>query len=143
MSRLCVCSILYLIALPGCMTGSHSQKGVELAMKQYDHLIKKMDTDSIALLYAPDGELGKMARGRDSIRVFLSKFRSMSVLSQQSTSEMVQLQGDTARQEGSYKQIVVVTAHDTVTVKGKYAATWIWTEPTGWLIKKMTTELVK
>lgn len=31
---------------------------MELAMNQYDHLIKNMDADSIALLYTPDGDLG-------------------------------------------------------------------------------------
>jgi hypothetical protein len=44
---------------------------MEQAMQKYDRYILKMDVDSIALLYTPDGELGKMARGRDSIRRFL------------------------------------------------------------------------
>ena len=123
----------------GCNNATHNKAGVESAMQQYDHFIQKMDTDSIALLYAPDGDLGKMAHGRDSIRRFLAGFKNMKVLSQVSTSDTILFQGDTALQKGTYHQTVIVSAKDTVKVKGAYAATWRWADKQGWLIQRMET----
>ena len=126
-----------------CCKQQHNQKEVELAMKQYDHLIQKMDMDSIALLYTADGDLGSMAHGRDSIRKFLAGFKNMKVLSQISTSDSTTINADTALQKGFYKQTVIVSANDTVRVKGAYTATWLWVPENGWLIKKMETKPVQ
>jgi ketosteroid isomerase-like protein len=128
------------LSVLACNNPGHNKAGVESAMQQYDHFIQKMDTDSIALLYAPDGDLGKMAHGRDSIRRFLGGFKNMQVLSQASTSDTVQLKGDTALQTGTYHQTVIVSAKDTVKVKGAYTATWRWTDKQGWLIQRMETK---
>lgn len=137
-------AVLYALLAAGltaaaCNNPGHNKAGVASAMKQYDHFILKMDTDSIALLYAPDGDLGKMAHGRDSIRRFLAGFKNMQVLSQASTSDTVLLKGDTALQTGTYHQTVIVSAKDTVKVKGAYKATWRWTDKEGWLIQQMET----
>ena len=109
-------------------------------MKEYDRLIKKMDADSIALLYTQDGDLGTIAHGRDSIRNFLSIFKNVKVMSQSSTSDSVNIIADTAYQKGTYKQVVVVSPKDTLTVKGTYSAVWLWIKPNGWHIKKMHTK---
>ncbi|MER3465366.1 MAG: hypothetical protein C4329_14080 [Chitinophagaceae bacterium] len=37
--------------------------------------LQKTDADSIAYMFTPDGELGNVAKGRDSIRHFLSSFK--------------------------------------------------------------------
>lgn len=42
----------------------HSKSEIESAMRQYDHYIQKMDTDSIASMFTPDGDLGDVAHGR-------------------------------------------------------------------------------
>jgi len=39
------------------------------------HYLQKTDADSIAYMFTPDGELGNVAKGRDSIRHFLSSFK--------------------------------------------------------------------
>jgi hypothetical protein len=114
--------------------------GVEAAMKQYDHLIQKMDADSIALLYAPDGRLGNMAVGRDSIKKFLSSFKNVEVLSQASTTKFISLINDTAIQKGTYQQTDVLSKEDTVIVKGEYTARWEWLKDEGWHIKSMETK---
>ena len=121
-------------------TKKHSANGVEAAMLQYNHLIQKMDADSISLLYTADGDLGTMANGRDSIRNFLLRFKNMHVLTQSSVPDSIQLNGDTSLQTGSYKQKVVVAPKDTVNVKGTFTAKWVWTGQSGWLIKKMETK---
>ena len=112
-------------------------------MKQYNHLIQKLDADSIALLYAPDGNLGNIAHGRDSIRNFLLTFKNLKVLSQTSTTEFLKVNRDTSLQKGTYHQIVVVAAKDTVNVKGEYTALWVWIPKSGWHIKRMETKPIK
>ena len=119
------------------------KSGVEKRMKYYDHLIQKLDADSIALLYTPDGKLGAMAQGRDSIKNFLSTFKNIQVLSQQSTSDSIIIINDTAIQKGFYTQKDVVNNKDTITVKGKYTTTWQWMPNDGWHIKKMETQPIK
>jgi hypothetical protein len=126
----------------------HSPDNEELtgAMKNYDRLILKTDADSIALLYTVDGQLGDVARGRDSIRKFLYKFRDFKVLVQTSTIDTVQITRDTGYLAGSYFQRVIVpnqAAGDTVSVKGNFQSTWIKVEGYGWLIKKMQTQPLK
>ena len=136
--------ILFCTALLfSCSTSSHNKKGVEAAIKQYDHLILKLDADSIALLYAPDGDLGNMAHGRDAIRKFLLTFNNLKVLSQSSVTGSIKLNGDSSLQKGVYKQTVVISGKDTVTVKGAYTATWLWMGKNGWHIKRMETVPIK
>lgn len=133
----------FLALLVSCSTGRHNKKGVELAMKQYDHLILNLDADSIALLYAPDGDLGNIAHGRDSIRNFLLTFKNLKVLSQISNTEFIKVSGDSAFQKGNYHQTVVVAAKNTVHVKGEYSAKWVWIANSGWHIKRMETKPIK
>ena len=97
-----------------------------------------MDADSIALLYMPDGDLGDIAHGRDSIKKFLSSFKNLSVLSQSSTTDSIEIHGDSSLQKGTYHQVVLLSGKDTVKVKGKYIATWLWIQD-GWHIKHMVT----
>lgn len=122
-----------------CTSSKHSASTVEAAMHEYDRLIKNMDADSIALLYTPNGELGKMAKGRDSIRNFLLSFKDLHVLSQLSLTDSLHISKDSAYQTGTYKQIVLLNSKDTVTVKGRYFANWLWLPKTGWHIQRMDT----
>jgi ketosteroid isomerase-like protein len=138
-----ILTVFTLMMLLCCTQQQHNKNEVEMAMKQYDHLIQKMDMDSIALFYTPDGDLGSMAHGRDSIRKFLAGFKNMKVLSQISTSDSTTINADTALQKGFYNQTVIVSANDTVRVKGAYTATWLWVRQNGWLIKKMETKPVQ
>ena len=135
--------LIMLALIVSCNSSKHNIKGVELAMKQYDHLILKLDADSIALLYAPDGKLGNIAHGRDSIRNFLLTFKNLKVLSQTSNTQFLKVNGDTSLQKGTYHQTVVVADKDTVNVKGEYTATWVWIPKSGWHIKNMETKPIK
>lgn len=134
--------IIYFISLFSCNTTSHNKnkEGVENAMKYYDHLILKLDADSIAMLYTADGKLGDIATGRDSIKKFLSSFKNVAVLSQSSTTGSVKIIRDTAIQTGTYTQTDLVSGKDTVKVKGTYIARWQWMRKAGWHIKRMETK---
>ena len=135
---LCFFLIIF-IPLFSCNASRHNKNGVELAMKQYDHLILKLDADSIALLYTPDGDMGGIAHGRDSIRNFLLTFKNLRVLSQSSNTSFIKMSGDSSLQKGTYHQTVIVAGKDTLNVKGEYTATWIWISKSGWHIKRMET----
>jgi SnoaL-like domain len=122
-----------------CRSKEHNAESVEQAMQKYNRYILRMDVDSIAFLYTPDGELGKMARGRDSIRRFLENFKKYKVLSQVSKTNLINIHRDTALQSGLYTQKVIVPVNDTVTVKGLFSTKWIWMDSTGWHIQRMET----
>lgn len=137
------CSTICLLLIPVVLASScryrHEKQEIEAAMQTYDRLIKKMDADSIALLYAPDGDLGGVAKGRESIRNFLSGFKNVDVLSQTSSTASITVKNDSATQKGSYHQVVLVDQKDTVTVSGTYSALWVFTEGS-WHIKSMATK---
>ena len=135
-----ICFFFILITVfSACRATGHTPESVEQAMQKYNRYILKMDVDSIALLYAPDGELGKMARGRDSIRRFLENFKNYKVLSQSSKTSLIKISHDTALQSGQYTQKVIIPENDTVTVKGLFSTNWIWIDSTGWHIQRMET----
>ena len=139
---LLITALCALCALP-CLAQSKTKEGVEQAMKTYDRLILGMSADSISMIYAPDGELGTMARGRDSIRNFLNTFKNFRVLSQSSETVNIAIDKDSAFQTGTYRQTVIIPSRDTVSVKGNFTALWIWTGASGWLIRRMETKPVK
>ena len=134
-------SFLCIFFLFSCISTRHNKNkaGVESAMKKYDNLIFKLDTDSISLLFTPNGNLGNIAIGRDSIKRFLSSFKNIRVLSQSSTTSSVIISGDSAIQKGSYIQTDLIAEKDTIKVKGDYETVWQWLRQKGWLIKKITT----
>ncbi len=128
------------IGLTSCTSSRPTRKGVVAAMHHYDELILHLNADSIAMLYMPDGNLGDIAIGRDSIRKFLSSFKNVQVLSQVSTTDSLSIQKNIALQKGHYTQSDIVSGKDTIHVKGSYTATWQWNKKDGWLIKKMSTK---
>ena len=135
--------LLFTLLLCHCQPAHHNKKGIEAAMHYYDHLIKNVDADSIAMLFTTDGNLSGMAKGRDSIKKFLTAFKNVWVLSQTSTTIAITINGDSAIQNGNYYQTVVINQKDTLKVKGKYVANWLWLKNEGWHIKRMTTEPMK
>ena len=130
---------LIITFFPACRPKQRSEDTVEQAMQKYNRYILKMDVDSIALLYTPDGELGKIARGRDSIRNFLENFKKYKVLSQSFKSNLINVNMDTALQSGLYTQKLIVPVNDTIIVKGLFSTKWIWMDSTGWHIQRMET----
>ena len=135
--------VAILLILFSCHTVRHNTSEVEASMNQYNHLIQKLDADSIALLYTPDGNLGDIAIGRDAIKKLLASFKGVTVLSQTSTTTSIKIVNDTALQTGNYVQTDILSGKDTVIVKGEYTAKWQWMGNDGWHIKRMTTKPVK
>ena len=132
-------SLFILLLATACGRHPHDKQEVLTAMQQYDRLIQEMDADSIALLYAADGDLGGIARGRDSIRRFLSSFKNVKVWEASSSTDSLLMDHDSAILSGHYRQTGVIDGKDTFHVKGTYHANWIRVEGEGWRIKAMST----
>ncbi|MFS8083645.1 MAG: hypothetical protein ACMG51_09345 [Ginsengibacter sp.] len=135
--------IFFAIIFFSCATSKHEEKNVEATMQYYNHLIRNLDADSIALLFTPDGNLGGIAKGRDSIRRFLSTFKNIEVLSQRSSTNFLKITKDSALQKGLYWQQDVVNKKDTFNVKGEFTARWQKFGKENWLLKEMQTKTIK
>lgn len=131
--------VLIVGSILSCST-THNSTGVEKALGNYDQLIQRMDAQAISMLFTPDGHLGDMASGRDSIRIFLSSFKNVQVIAQNSTSDSIKMIEDTAFQNGSYHQTDIINGKDTLHVQGTYSATWVWIKGNGWLLKNIRTQ---
>lgn len=132
-------ALFVLLIVPSC-NKSHSKTEIESSMKKYDHLIQKMDIDSISLMFTPNGDLGDVAHGRSWIKRYLSGFTNVKVLEQNSASNSIQINADSATQTGTYTQVTVISPGDTARLKGDYIARWIWNKNTGWLLQSITTK---
>jgi len=139
-SKIINCSfiLLFLLSMSSCNKG-HNKSEIESAMKQYDHLIQKLDADSISLMFTADGSLGDVAHGRSWIKRYLSTFKNVKVLLQKSTSDSILIAGDSSVQKGTYTQIVIISPGDTARLKGNYTAKWLWSKTGGWLLSSMNT----
>ena len=117
----------------------HEKKEIDAAMREYDRVLQTMDVDAIASLYDEEGDLGDQAHGREEITMFLSQFKNIDVIMQASTTNNIDMLGDSAVQTGSYVQIDVVEKKDTVTVRGIYKVLWKW-DGEEWKVKRMETQ---
>src|ERR1700712_2274986 len=135
---LCISSCFCMICMAWLIP--HKDQEIESAMNQYNRYILSMNTDSIASIFTPDGDLGDVAHGRDSIRRFLYRFKDFRVLSQTSSSNSISVSGDSALQKGKYWQTTIIPPQDTVHVKGNFTTKWIWLDGSGWKIKRIDTQ---
>lgn len=122
---------------------AHSDSEIEAAMHHYNSLILSMNADSISSMFTPDGKLGDVAQGRDSIKRFLSSFVNSKVLSQTSRTMSIELKNDSATQTGMYFQTAVLDGKDTLHLKGNYTVNWKWLNKEGWKIKKIITQPIQ
>jgi ketosteroid isomerase-like protein len=134
--------ILCAFVVASCANKKHE---IEQLMSQYDKLTFKMNGDSLADLYTPDGELGgkgmKTYAGRDSIRKFLKSFdpKSITLISNSTHSKSITFKGDTAVVEGTYEQKAKLAQGDTGTYLGTFTAKCLKSEGNKWHIRKMYT----
>lgn len=126
------------VSLPGCKNGHQNQEILD-KMRDYDRFLVKMAVDSLSNLYGPEGALGEVAKGPDSIRKFLARFSNYRVLFNESTTDSIRMIGDTAYQVGKYHQTTILPNKDTIRVSGKFFASWDFLENGGWRIRKMST----
>lgn len=128
--------LFVLVGLMAVSCGRNLNKDVEAAMDKYDAMILGKDVNGIALMFAEDGEMAApgMASvyGRDNIRQFLEQFSGVQVLKQQSITDSIVWNADTAIQYGTYYQRARVNERE-IEVRGMFQADWI-TQPGGELM---------
>ena len=141
--RVKVSSFLFFTVLyfaVSCKT-AHNKSEIESAMQRYNYFIQKVNADSIALLFMPEGNLGTVAHGQEAIRKFLLQYKDINVVSQVSTTNSIIIAGDSAVQKGAYKQTDILPAHtDTLKVSGTFTAKWQWDKQHKWRIQSMETK---
>ena len=69
----------------------------------------------------------------------LKLIKSFKVLEQKSTSNSIQIKGDSALQKGFYNQVAVV-GKDTYRIKKPFTVHWNWVNKKEWLIKRFDAE---
>lgn len=128
---------LAVVLVSACSSGDSDQ--IEARMSEYDSHIRKMDADAIAQMYTPDGWLGEV-QGRDSIAIFLKSFSNVNLVEYETKTMNITVTGDSAIQEGRYRQVVIVNPPDTLFLSGDYETKWRKIDGQ-WYVRRMGTTL--
>jgi ketosteroid isomerase-like protein len=131
--------LLLIFFVLSCTRQQHTKEEIEQAMNNYDSLILKQDPAAIAQAFTPDGRLGNAATGRENIQQLLSQITKFKVIEQTSTTNNIQIRGDSALQQGTYIQLDVDAKNDTVKAMGTFTCKWKWIDGEGWKIKHIVT----
>jgi uncharacterized protein (TIGR02246 family) len=117
---------------------------LDAATARYAGFVHAMAADSIASMYAPDGEMLGAGmhpiQSPDSIRAFLSSFTNVRVDSQSMSRDAITI-GDTESVVwGTYTQAATVTGQPQVHVSGRFVAEWVRRADGTWKIRRMLTQ---
>jgi outer membrane lipoprotein-sorting protein len=125
--------------------GNKEEKGVLSSLQKYDRYLLTLDADSLATIFAENGELGQEGQqsitGRETIRTYMKSFTNIKIYENRSESESIQFSGDSAVQKGKYDQRLSFHS-DTVQVTGEFNAVWVKENGNDWLLRKMMTKPV-
>jgi len=104
-------------------------EAVEKAMHDYAATLRAGTPEAVSLSYTADGELllpGLPAlHGRDAIKDFLSPMAATTeVESVEIQTQTLEVNGKTANQWGSYRQVAGAKGQPKQTYEGRYAALW-------------------
>ncbi len=137
--------LLALVLLAAC---ADRKSEIEKAVRQYDQLTFRMNADSLADSYLPNGVLSgkgmKKFIGRDSIRKFLKSFHTADIhlISNSTKAQSITFNRDTAIVNGTYEQKAKLAQGDTGFYTGTFSAKW-FKENNRWLLADMYTVPVK
>src|SRR5262249_51945160 len=130
-----------LVGLAAC--GVRSAPSLDESLARYNRFVRHEYGDSIALLYAPDGELGlpgrAPVRGPDSIRTFLASFTAVRVDSSAMWVDSISVTDSGVVQYGGYYQQATVEGQPPVRATGRFVALWRLRPDGYWLLRRMRT----
>jgi len=128
-------------------TATHSLEAQARAMMdQYAQATLKMDAQTIAAFYLPDGgayDNGRLqAQGPDAIFNFLNSFTGVVQVDQyQTTITSAQVNGNHVTLTGTYQQSYTMLANkQTGSASGQFTVEWVRQADGKWLIQKMQTQ---
>jgi len=136
-------SMLTVSAVTICSCSPAVKETPQDTIRKYERFVLEMKADSIAQLFTTDAEVGHenqpVIKGRDSIYSFLSSFKNVRVISNRDYIESSSVKNDSAIVDGHYKQTVIISNKDTVSVAGKFTAIMVRDKNKTWFIAKMKT----
>ena len=114
-------------AAPGADAAARSE--IEAATSRYARFLRTGPADSLAAMYAADGELlspGMAAvRGPAAILAFMAPFASLATVeSADMTSDALTVSGSSAMQWGNYRQTVIPRGQARGEFRGRFVAEW-------------------
>lgn len=134
------------MALVACVSSTSpnvdARATIEAGMKRYGELLKAQDSDAIAELFVPDGEMGTDGsapqRGREVIRSFLKSFANVKVLSDELSITSINVEADTAIARETYHQVAQVGTDTPLDLHGRLAAEWRRQNDGRWLSQRVS-----
>lgn len=127
-----------MFGLAACRVTSTPDLSASLA--QYSSFVRRQLGDSIAALYAPDGELvtpERAVRGPAAIRTFLAGFTNVKVDSAAMWADSVAITDTGIVQWGGFYQRASVSDRPPVTASGHFVALWREQSDGRWLLRRM------
>ena len=117
--------------------------GAYKALRHYESLVARMESDSIASLFAADGQLMKSKSeslvGPAAVRSFLQSFSTYHVLQHRMDCDSLFFSGSRVVQSGTYWQKVRIPSGDTLTVDGRFQLEWQRSPNDIWRILRIRT----
>lgn len=112
-------------------------------LAHYQSLLQRMEADSLAAYFTADGRAQAEGQpdvvGPAAIATHLKTFKDYRVLGDSMVVDSAQTAHVVGTQYGHYWQRVRVPKGDTVEVRGKFEAEWVWTKEGGWKLRRMAT----
>lgn len=112
-------------------------------LERYQDFLMRAQSDSIAAMFASDGVIANPGApeivGPAAIATQLKGFADYKLLGDSMVVDSMQSAHVVATQFGHYWQRVRIPKGDTVEVRGKFQAEWVWTPQAGWKIRRMGT----
>jgi ketosteroid isomerase-like protein len=134
------------LLLAGCLhpdVAKIERPRVQARLQHYSELMAVMDTEAIAAMYAPEGEMVNPRQppvhGRAAIRKFLDGFSDYHVLANTDTADSTLIDGNQAEQIGTYRQSVRAPSGKVFETGGRLEITWQKSDAGEWEILQLAT----
>ncbi len=126
------------------INATNAETQVNAALYRYRELIVRMQPASIARLFAEQGSISHANQvtivGRQAIETFLASFANYKINEYELNVKSILVENQTATQLGTYRQVVIIPAGQTVVVQGIFVAKWELHSGGQWLLRSMHTE---
>ncbi len=134
------------LLLAGCLhpdVAKIERPRVQARLQHYAELVAAMDTEAIAAMYAPEGEMVNPRQppvhGREAIQKFLDGYSDYHVLANADTADSTLIDGNQAEQIGTYHQSVRAPSGKVFETGGRLEITWQKNDAGEWEILQLAT----
>jgi uncharacterized protein (TIGR02246 family) len=137
-------AVLLCALAPAAAAQAPAEAQLTARLAEYETVVRRMLHDKAAEFFTDKGEVSHADAtpvvGREAIRGFLKSFAAYKVLDYKLVADSTQVDGNTARQAGSFAQTVTLPQGNTVQVRGLFEAHWVRDGDTGpWRLARLHT----